>query len=122
MTIYTCGTLSDWENTTKAFQAATGIKATILNLDCTALVARATTEHQQHVLKADEIGEVLQNMVALDSAGVLAPINSPETAGLMKSAVYQDYIGLSQSPRVVVWNTKMIKGSDVPTSYLDVLT
>ena len=36
----------------------------------------------------------------------------------MKSAVYKDYIGVSQSPRVVVWNTKTVKGADVPTSYL----
>jgi iron(III) transport system substrate-binding protein len=122
MSLYGCGTQSAEEADAAGFQKATGIKTSILNLDCPTLISRASTEFQQKVLPADIFEATTREFAALDTAGILAPITTPVTKATMPSAVFKDYVGISQSPRVIAWNTNLIKGADIPTSYQDLLT
>jgi iron(III) transport system substrate-binding protein len=106
----------------KDFTAKSGIKANYTRISSTKILSTDFTEFDAGKLMADVIQAPMPVMDQLAAHGVLAKYTPPAAAGYPAWAKAEENKGITQfgiEYVAIVYNTKLVKPADVPTSYKD---
>lgn len=99
------------------------IKTNVIRLGSERLAERVTIEAQAKTVKADVIHESEMDFYGLLKKGFIDSYDSPQRAAFRPQ--YKDEKGFwtvnSETLNVIAYNTNLVKGSDVPKSFADLL-
>jgi iron(III) transport system substrate-binding protein len=123
LTLYTSLTTQDVGAIQEAFEAKHGIKVKVWRAGSEQVLQRVLTESRAGRSEADVLLTNGPALEALHREGLLQPIRSPHLANLIPEALRPHGAWTATQLNVFVgaYNTRLIKKSDLPTTYRDLL-
>ncbi|HEY6863351.1 MAG TPA: extracellular solute-binding protein [Burkholderiales bacterium] len=124
LTLYSTMTVSDGKAFADAFERRYGVRLVHWRTSSEKIVQRAVAETRAKRYEADVIESSAPHMEALRREGVLEDFDSPSLAQLVPGAVFpgnRQYVADRLVFFVMGWNTNLVKPSEVPKTYEDLL-
>ena len=124
LTLYSTMTVSDGKAFADAFERKYGVRLVHWRTSSEKIVQRAVAETRAKRYEADVIESSVPHMEALRREGVLEDFDSPSLAELVPAAIFpgnRQYVADRLVFFVMGWNTNLVKPSEIPTRYEDLL-
>jgi len=124
LTLYSTMTVSDGKAFAEAFERKYGVRLVHWRTSSEKIVQRAVAETRAKRYEADVIESSVPHMEALRREGVLEDFDSPSLAELVPAAIFpgnRQYVADRLVFFVMGWNTNLVKPSEIPTRYEDLL-
>jgi iron(III) transport system substrate-binding protein len=123
LTLYTTIAEKDLPAIVKPFEQKYGVKVSVWRAGTDKVLQRAVTEYQAKKYDVDVVHFGAPEMEALTREKVLAPVNSPVHKDLMAGSVpaHRAWAATILSVWVQAYNTNVVKKSDLPKTYADLL-
>ena len=123
LTLYTTIAEKDLPAIVKPFEQKYGIKVNVWRAGTDTVLQRSVTEYQAKKYDVDAVHFGAPEMEALTREKVLAPVASPVHADLQPGSVpaHRAWAATILSVWVQAYNTNVVKKSDLPRTYQDLL-
>jgi iron(III) transport system substrate-binding protein len=123
LTLYTNAPTEDNKALVTPFEKTTGIKVNLYRASSEDIRQRVLNEARARRFEVDFILNNAPAMEALTDEKLLIEVKSPHVADLMPAAVppHRAWVGFCLNVLVQAYNTNLVKTSDLPKSYADLL-
>jgi len=123
LTLYTSLTVEDMAVLNAAFEARRGVKVQMWRATSDKVVQRVLSEARAGRYEVDIVETNAPPLEALHREGVLQEVRSPEQRELIAAALpaHGEWAGSRLNVFVQAYNTKLVKRSDLPRSYAELL-
>ncbi|MPZ61461.1 MAG: extracellular solute-binding protein [Propionibacteriales bacterium] len=122
VTWYTTTPLEDSEPMVDAFAEEYGIDVELFRASSSDLLQRLLQEADAGRSDADLVTNNGEELHALDSEGLLAPLETPLRDDIADKARFDTWLGIYLNVAAAAWNTDGLDESEYPTTWEEVLT
>ena len=119
LTLYTTMNTDTSDPVVKAFEDAYGLDVALYSASGDTVLARILEEEKAGFHGADVVQINALGTVDLHDEGLLADYAPPTSDQLIPDTRFGDWTAYQIDPLVLGWNTKLVKGADVPRSWED---
>jgi iron(III) transport system substrate-binding protein len=119
LTLYTSMNIDTADPVVSAFKDAYGIDVGLYRASGDTILARIIEEEKAGFHGADVVQINALGTVNLHNAGLFADYAPPSSDRLIPDTRFGDWTAYQIDPLVLGWNTKLVKGADVPRSWED---
>lgn len=119
LTLYTTMNTDTSDPVVSAFQDAYGVDVALYSASGDTILARILEEEKAGFHGSDVVQINALAAVDLHDAGLLANYAPPSSDQLIPNTRFGDWTAYQIDPLVLGWNTKLVKGADVPRSWED---
>jgi len=121
LSLYTAMTLDDANPLIDEFESMYDLSVSIYRAVADTVAARYSQEVAAGFPGADLIGMNAAPLIGLDNDGLLLPLNTPTTANLTESRVFDNWASTWLNVYTAAWNTDLVSPDRAPSSWEEVL-